>query len=299
MLVDPIASELALDLSEQPPWPLFHYSDSVALCGILKDRELWATHPLYLNDATELTLGEQIAQDVFNEFSGAAKPGDERFALDSLAKSYAKRRASTRHDLFVVSLSEDGDMLSQWRGYAGNGGGFSIGFGGLPILPRHWPHTMRNDLGTQIIRCVYDQAEFREKLTSEIETVILNARQLAANDQMFDWMLHVPNALLHVAHTRVPALKHSGFREEAEWRLVATIDPKRRDVEFRPTSQGLVPYVRVPAAKPDEPIDISAVIVGPTQLDVGVLSARVLMEQRGYSPDLVARSEVPYRQRRI
>src|SRR5262249_828164 len=40
-------------LSRKPEKPLYHYTTQAGLMGIIKDRQIWATHTQYLNDRRE------------------------------------------------------------------------------------------------------------------------------------------------------------------------------------------------------------------------------------------------------
>lgn len=93
-------------------------------------------------------------------------------------------------------------------------------------------------------------------------------------------------------------IKHKAFAAEHEWRIIisAQVSPHRNLVKTRPTANGLVPYVELPIALDDELIDIEAVYVGPTQHpERGVASARMMLQTLGYDPDLLKRSEIPFR----
>jgi hypothetical protein len=285
------ALALALDLSEKPPWPLFHYCDASALLGILRGKEIWSTQIGHLNDATELSAAEEIARKVLLDLLGTTPPSAASEALDWLAKIYNPSRPSQKHDHYVFSLSEQGDLLSQWRGYAADGGGFAVGFGSIPLVPRHWPDSLDRDVGVQIHQCIYDKEAFRRRLKENFELVLKRAAQLCPAPQM----IYVLNALEHVAFTLAPTLKDSAFREEAEWRLVVTVRGRDR-VDFRPGQRGLTPFVRIPASAPEGLVDVTRIIIGPAQdQDLGLNAARLLLTHLGYNPSLADLSKVPYR----
>jgi len=95
-----------------------------------KAARFWATDVRYMNDTLELRFGLDIVSERLLEASS-----DESFA-SALRKAFAGFAAVFDPDhLFSwpfrccsVCFCESGDLLSQWRGYAGGVGGFAIGF---------------------------------------------------------------------------------------------------------------------------------------------------------------------------
>ena len=46
------------------PKTVYHYTDAAGLIGILKNRQIWATHVTYLNDASELLHFARLAASI-------------------------------------------------------------------------------------------------------------------------------------------------------------------------------------------------------------------------------------------
>ena len=91
---------------------LYHYTSVNGLRGILDSGNIWATHLGFLNDLSE----------------GKAAREDEayRARLEEIDK---------RSPLFIASFCRHQEshqqkhgLLSQWRGYAGEGGGYCVVF---------------------------------------------------------------------------------------------------------------------------------------------------------------------------
>ena len=96
---------------------LYHYSDVNALKGIIDNKELWATHWNYLNDKNEFRSALNILKECINQ-----RLKDE--TISSVMKDYLKNQRNWLKDEFLddyhtglCSFSEEGDLLSQWRGY--------------------------------------------------------------------------------------------------------------------------------------------------------------------------------------
>jgi hypothetical protein len=102
---------------------LYHYTSQAGLLGILKSRGVWATDTRFLNDATEIVHTLSVARGMANKMF---MDDEYRAAFGSLlgkALYEIENRA-----VFVTSLSEKPDLLSQWRGYCPGGAGVCVGF---------------------------------------------------------------------------------------------------------------------------------------------------------------------------
>jgi hypothetical protein len=116
-----------VDAQAAPPL-IYHYTDDAGLRGILESGELRLTDIFYLNDPSELKHGFSIA---VKELSDRAKagPAESRFFADTFSDFLESGLQTTAH-YFVCSFSSDGDDLGQWRAYADNGRGYTLGFDG-------------------------------------------------------------------------------------------------------------------------------------------------------------------------
>lgn len=129
---------------------LYHYTSQKGLLGIIENRHLWVSHLQYLNDTSE---GQIFAKLLINELdqrdSAESKEPLSRFMMlaQLMGRSVGEPETKMQHadkkvlstgrvafswikaqDAFVASFSEQGDLLSQWRAYSGETGGYSIGF---------------------------------------------------------------------------------------------------------------------------------------------------------------------------
>lgn len=101
----------------------FHYSDMAGTFGVLTSAELWATDLRFLNDEGEVRHGVGIAHEALEaarEDQADEIKGFLWLIEDALQIATLGPRA---HRRFAVSLSGNGDLLSQWRAYGGGGTG--------------------------------------------------------------------------------------------------------------------------------------------------------------------------------
>ena len=98
----------------------------------------------------------------------------------------------------------------------------------------------------------YGQAEAEKLLLEALDAITMNKNMAHPGMQAHSMTLQL-NALLGV-------VKHPGFQEEREWRIIVATERYQRDeVKFRSSPISIVPYIEIPF----EMSAISAIRVGP------------------------------------
>lgn len=217
----------------------FHYTDINAVHSIVKNRKLWLTDLRYMNDTQELREGlEHVACALTSagETLGAV-PGINQ-TIEYIANELAAidNNFEFEEPLFVLSLSERDDMLSQWRAY----GKYSICLDSEVL----------EQAGLHVASCVYDQEKKTQLAQSAIDKLLRSrAHQPFYVSEVWDSL----RAILELAAT----FKHAGFKEERETRLILNGDDRK--IRYRTRGNMLIPYVEV-----DIPIQaVRGVRVGP------------------------------------
>jgi len=308
------------------PSTLWHYTSHAGLQGIISSKRIWATEYRFLNDREEFLHAKELAQNLVDE---EPEYIEEFPARDSIRKAVAIAFNTgylhqERLRVMVASFSEEGDQLSQWRGYANDSRGVSIGFDLRNIRPP-------SNIGTAVTfaPCLYKQADkcallkaifahYRDGLQdwwkSLVNTALERKRQGTATDPQFGQKLvserrEQLNAVLSEGHAALqfdilrsaPLLKNESFSEEKEWRLVLpwiasrglpTIHP----VEFRSTRDTLVPYIPFPLNSPGEegPISCKDLILGPGSHPSAEVGVNLFLQKERIQV-LARRSQIPYR----
>lgn len=282
--------------------PLYHYTDAAGVLGIIRGKQIWATHFRYLNDQDELEAGERIITDEARRLAGERPEETARgWFLDSFAQIHPEQSLTHIADVFIASLSANGDQLSQWRAYGADGHGYSLGFRALP-LPRDNPPNARVALIQ--MRCEYNEERFRQLAAETLTEVAKGFAKYVetyardAGDVASMRAKAMVVALRRVA-VLVPRFKHKAFAEEDEWRLVA-IPMRAREheaVKFRTTRHGLTPYVPIDLAQDGALIDIARVHLGPRHdAERAANTIETLLRHSGYAATgLVEKSTIPYR----
>jgi hypothetical protein len=148
------------------------------------------------------------------------------------------------HYIFLFSLSEKGNLLSQWRAYTPHGTGISIGFNQSDIKG------LAQKQGLRLLKCIYDHNEQESLLTGALHSVLSTFQADKSNldisktpkGQEYHMYLNQFSDYLLREFIRI---KDSVFHEECEWRLVSKFYERyvHEDINFRSGSTTLVPYI--------------------------------------------------------
>ena len=245
---------------------LYHYTTLAGLRGILKSRALWYGHIYSLNDPMEIQYGLSIVSEVLKEqIEEATKEGREihKDFLVELNEQSSLYFGSMFH-AFVTSFCENGDLLSQWRAYSAQGGGYCLG---LEFSDRtrviaekkkdritlSEPDSEEKLLLRPYLRKVVYQKEEQKNLVrtyaSEVAEAAFRAIQHSDIEQAFGHSRKSAIAVLALQATNVLddlalSFKQSAFQEEQEWRLIRVVPDNRNPEEFsfRDSGNGLIPY---------------------------------------------------------
>lgn len=227
-------------------------------------------------------------------------------------------------DRYVTCFSKEGDSLSQWRAYANNGNGISIGFNRKKL-----ESVLAGNNSYKYI--LYD----KESQKSAVKLIINEATKfLLPKKKELDWSDHkyyyfagycVSNLLdLIIANYKDPA-----FKEEKEYRVecrqyhnVLNTKVERLDVYHRTNEKLIIPYIKIktkpwknrntdvlrntdeklPFIFTIEKLPIEKIIVGPSSnQDEVIKSVKQLLQNNYYSVNSVltdvqiVKSVIPYR----
>ena len=226
----------------------YHYTGNMGLYGILASESFWATDSIFLNDSSEQAFGEKLLKDAIKEAVNALKKTTD----DEKIKKINLRIKSTFETLgekrsYIVSFCENGDLLSQWRGYAGSSG-FSMGFdyeffiksiasNGFPNSPIEW----------DFLKVLYgdDAKNLAKKIASFVieEALILESNNNEVFTRFSDWDFFTPLNTIDACYQWFTSIvKHEGFSEEKEWRLIGQ-EIGIPEIKIRNSNNEIIPYI--------------------------------------------------------
>jgi len=192
----------------------------------------------------------------------------------------------------VASFTEEGDLLSQWRGYCPKGG-FSIGFH-FDLLAQI---AKRHD--SFLVPCVYD-FKLQNKLLEEL--LVAHSKKydeaIKDNDQNnSDELAHnISNEFIISLFAIAPMLKHESFEEEKEWRIVSSNLRVTPDIQFRANESNIIPYIKISLCQSEEEIEFKKIFIGPTSVNHYSKEAVLqLLRKNRVAQKAIRLSSVPYR----
>lgn len=258
---------------------LYHYTGSSGILGILESRALWATDGNFLNDTSEGAIPHLILREI-------ADPENIWMEPDAYVRQWLQQKRSEvpRKRFFVACFCSDGDLLSQWRGYASGHTGYAIGFDRDVLRD-----CMKHDGEIYLRECKYfgseDQAALEHALSTCIKSVQAEAMSVREREGGGDTNAQPLNPLLSlfelsggqksVADRLLDEfwrsaieplfrdrafLKQKSFFEEHEERIVIT---DNRSVHYRAAKNGLVPYTKIDLRDVFARNGVKEIIIGP------------------------------------
>jgi hypothetical protein len=200
--------------------------------------------------------------------------------------------------VFVASFTENGNLLSQWRGYCPHGKGVSVGFEPNSLV------AAAENASFRVGKCIYDYSSQREAASLFVDFSIAQAREEGPSkapptQSFYGSFLEIEPDLLRLA----ALMKNGSFHEEREWRMVSPVlsNYVEPPIRYREGIATLVPYLELPLpvarVGEREVIALHDVIVGPTpNANMSITAISRYLSREGIRPIRVANSGVPYRQ---
>lgn len=228
---------------------LYHYTNLDAFIKILTSQKIWISDATSLNDYEEIKWGlEQIYKHTIND-------------------NLLEKNNSIHGSFYIFSLSSEPDLLSQWRAYAGDGKGVSIGFDFSHIntelkLFSITPTVIRQEV-------IYNQEEQRQKIIQEWGPI----KKLDEESRTISF--------LQTIYPLAATFKNPAFKEEKEHRLILiptkfpneTILPENiSELKFREKDGAIISYFEYKISIKDV---IKRIVIGPrcraTEQDIRLL----------------------------
>lgn len=258
--------------------------------SIIQGGDLWLSHLRFSNDDAEFVHGVQFVDDELKALAKASRADKERGELIRRIRSLLQEQREQA--IFICCFCEQDNLLSQWRGYADNGGGVSIEFDAPGFRQLSGEDSSARGL-TRLWRVVYKEESQRKIVRSAIDFPYGGSMKLD------DRVGYVRDALSFF----LPTFKSSGFIDEKERRLIFTPGPANPpSTRFRVRGGLVVPYVRMREIGRDPPgptptrLPIRRVLVGPGQYrELNRQSLRMVLDANGYDGVAVDVSNIRYR----
>ncbi len=283
---------------------LFHYCSNTTLTSIVSSKEIWASQLTLSNDAMEGKWVREVFRHYCEE-KGMSAPvqNDLLTHLDFVIEMAAYAG---------FCMSEEGDLLSQWRAYSDNGAGVSIGFNKeyfetLGNLRRDRGDTFSAHL-TNIEYNITEQKKLIAEHTDEIIKLVEDGALrfpslLATEEDQKAWRKKFQSMGLRFIfyYFSLFRMKNPAFAEEREWRIISHVFKFRDNniddlakMEFRPQLDRIMPFTRIPLEPLSQP-SITEIVLGPRNVTpIHVLES--LLRRYGWTNVSIRNSKASYRQ---
>jgi Protein of unknown function (DUF2971) len=240
---------------------LYHYCSLDSFLKIVQSKEIWHTNIFCMNDSAEHFWLRRIAKAMVDRDPDSA---------NSVNKFLAERLFSKEDqtDVYCFCLTESGDSLDQWRGYADDGRGVAIGFS-LEFLRA--VHKAYHLSGLRFKSVIYDQ----QRQESIVKHLLDNAKKRVVDTSKSsapaEWIEQLP---FWIAESGIwswaAQCKNPFFSDEKEWRLIYDASKDNASSlgqpKYRSCGDTIVPYYALPLEPLPEmgqlPV-IEEVVLGP------------------------------------
>jgi len=303
--------------NQTEPELLYHYTTEKGMYGILESECIWATHYLFLNDSSERSLGldfyRRSASNVDCSSSNIPKniTGGNRKVFENLFNIVDAYIVPFSKDSRYKDMNRPGDRLSQWRGYAQGGQGYSLGFSSKHISEIASDLHQIISLGGVLRDCNYDEELLTNNASSQTLTHLQNLRNIANKffqdhpdkDRFMPLeSIEYKNELTRHGVEMISECslyKHPTFWEEDEVRLVVFFVSGASDsqkIRFRDGQLGRTPFIEIPIPLRENPSPLKKITVGPSpNREQAAARLRIHLQKLGVHDVEVVPSKIPYR----
>jgi len=187
---------------------IYHYCSAEAFYNIVNNQSIRFGDIAHMNDSFEMLWAFEFFKRILVDW-GKNKNISETFFQRCILDT---RRMNDISNLFCACFTSEPDQLSQWRGYADDGKGFSIGFDFTSIT---------KSLPVKPIQVVYDNKILLEELVE-----MLGKLYKEETSRNFTYSKEFRKACYNIA-CEFAGYKYPFFHEEKEIRLVHKVNIKR------------------------------------------------------------------------
>lgn len=270
------------------PAHVYHYTTAEGLYGILESNAVWAADCRFLNDTSESQVGVAKAREISRSRRFSNKtPQLVEFYRD--LGGFLRRESPEPN--FVFSLSEREDDLTQWRTYANDGMGFTVGFSSEKLLE----NSQDNEGAFEFSKVLYGSREqdtllrdLFNNFENKIKAIEPTASDLDDAAMLLDWLISNYSTLF----------KHSSFRSEREWRVNTynLMDDDSQTVKVRAKSGRLIPYIPLNLGKFErDKLPITRIGIGPSFKDPTIKYAVEKLCRQTHFQVEIYNADSPYR----
>ena len=283
---------------------LYHYTTANGLIGIINSNCLWATSAIFLNDSNEIKYGLDLISQTLIEYSNNISDT----ILKRLIKKTLQALNNPRYlslDIYITCFSEKPDQLSQWKGFANQGSGFSVGFDSKELFfnKRSYPYVL-----CSLKKVKYDEIIQKNILVKDLNSFYEKLIKIKPEFYKYESLEDEASSVLAYSLFKHSIyFKHKAFEEENEWRIVtpdlSTFNGIRNKeaviVKFMSNNNNIIPYIEL-KLKPKhssfrnkQKLPIDEIIIGPKiSFEINKKSVLKILDHNGFKEIKITNSEI-------
>lgn len=290
---------------------LYHYCSIDSFFAIIQSKSIWLSNVSQMNDSKE----NKIIENFFPLMDSFFEKVKFKEWIEPFYFTFQK-------EPLIFCLSENKDLLSQWRGYANDGKGISIGFDinkfklnkGTLSSDAFFNFTIQRinkdkkiiaeeefDQNTTFQKVIYNKLEQEKYLEKNFEKV----KKLSEEENFFSDLL-IPIFSHNLARVSI-ILKNHSFEEEKEWRIIhvphenntqgkkiKNSDLSISELKFRVSNNVITNYKILDFSKIFDSTLIPEIVIGPKcSVDEKILKAFLI--SNNLEKTNIIKSESSYR----
>lgn len=229
---------------------LYHYTTLDGLMGIIDTRSLWCSHVRTLNDPSEIQYGKKLVTDQMDKYIIDIK---DKVIIDLFEQlKMLTSGFEILFHIFVGCFCQNNNLLSQWRNYSAQGGGYNVGIKfNSNTKYSHYKEDLTNASHVILRKINYSPASQNHYIKLCLDSI---AQGCIDSLKWFtktgigipqDWSLIAANEAINILFDIILSFKDPVFSEENEWRIIKVVrDDKRPDLyKFRNDKNRLIPFL--------------------------------------------------------
>jgi hypothetical protein len=250
----------------------------------------------FLNDKNEFELGlklfvEEIERHQESSYDLLKPVGNYLSALEESIE-FIKEKESP----YILSLTKNRDLLSQWRGYTDNGVGVNIGFNkeffeqsNLKVFPCVYDKKIQKDFVYYIVN---QSMYLFIAICDEMRLVGDNKKENIKVEEINEAITIAGSHFIDRAILACSLIKDVTFCEEEEWRVLFVNNKK--EVSFQTMKNYLKPFVKIKLNNLSSIIEL--ITIGPnSEKELCALSIKKLLQTKLVDNVKIEHSLIPYR----
>jgi len=270
----------------------FHYCSNENFYSIVTGRQIWLSSLSFSNDSLQ---GKLIKNIIINHAEDDNLDKITILQLENVFDFY-----ENCIDLHGFCLSENGDLLSQWRAYSSDGCGVSIGFSN-DCLEKLTKKAKQVNPFT-----IFNHIEYKRAVQENILKSAYNVIKKYIDEGAFEspgkddekkkeaW----DNLSVKITTILVDGLvqfKDEAFKEEREWRIIChSSKPEDEIYDYRATNNFIYPYKAIKFDDNFLKNQIVQLVIGPKNLSK-IHDIENFLSKNGFENVDIGYSNVPYR----